>query len=171
MKKVVTVLVLAFLFNIGKSIAQEGKVQIKAKALPQVIIQDLSGKKVDIASFGTNGKATIFVFWATWCAPCKKELANMADLYEDWQDDYNVEIVAVSVDDARNTSKVKSYANTKDWGFEVLLDVNSDLKRALSFQTVPYLILTNEDGKIVYAHSGYVEGDEYVLEEEMQDKL
>lgn len=162
---------LAANFLIGNSFAQNSKVQIKEKELPQVTIQDMYGKKVDVSEYGKNEQPTIFVFWATWCAPCKKELANMADLYDDWKDEFDVEIVAVSIDDARNASKVKSYVNGKAWDFEMLLDMNSDLKRALNFQTVPYLILVNKEGKIVYSHAGYVAGDEYVLEEVMEEKL
>ena len=151
--------------------AQDQKVQVKQKTLPSAIVQDMSGKKIDIATYGTNDKPTIFTFWATWCVPCKKELNNFADMYEDWQDEFNVEIVAVSVDDSRNYGKVKTYANSQDWGFDVLIDTNSDLKRALNFQAVPYPILVDKEGKIVYAHTGYVEGDEYELEEVMAEKL
>jgi thioredoxin-related protein len=50
----------------------------------------------------------------------------------------------------------------------VLLDVNQDLKRSLNIQTVPFTVVADGNGKIVYTHSGYVEGDEFVLEEELQ---
>lgn len=138
------------------------------KELPSLSIQDIYGKKVDVSSYGTNGKMTVISFWATWCSPCKKELNNISYLYEDWQDDYNMELVAISIDDARNASKVKAYVNGQGWDYEVLLDVNEDLKRLLSFQTVPFTVLVDEKGKIVYSHSGYVEGDEYVLEGMLQ---
>ena len=169
MKRLHLILLLVATYCI--SFAQDQKVSVKYKTLPSAIVQDMSGKKIDIATYGKNERPTIFTFWATWCVPCKKELNNFADLYEDWQDEFNVEIVAVSVDDSRNYGKVKTYANTQDWGFDVLIDTNSDLKRALNFQAVPYLILVDEEGRIVYAHTGYVEGDEYELEEVMTEKL
>jgi len=50
----------------------------------------------------------------------------------------------------------------------VLLDVNQDLKRQLNIQSVPFTLLVDANGKIVYTHSGYVDGDEYILEEEIQ---
>lgn len=138
------------------------------KELPSLTLQDLNGKKVNVADYGKNGKLTVFSFWATWCAPCKKELNNISYLYEDWQEDYDMEFVAISIDDARNTAKVKSYVNGQGWEYDVLLDTNEDLKRMMNFQTVPYTVLIDKEGKIVYSHSGYVEGDEYILEEKLK---
>jgi thiol-disulfide isomerase/thioredoxin len=128
----------------------------------------MNGKKVNVADYGKSGKITILSFWATWCIPCKKELANMAELQEDWAKKYNTQIVAVSIDDSRNTTKVKPYVDGQRWEYEVLLDVNQDLKRNLNIPSVPFTILVDSEGKIVYTHSGYTEGDEYVLEEQIQ---
>jgi len=136
-----------------------------AERLPSVTIANLDGDDVDIASYGENNKITVFSFWATWCAPCKKELNNIADLYDDWREDYDLEVIAVSTDDSRSSDKVQAYVDGVGWDFDVLLDVNEDLKRALNFQTVPYTIVVDSEGDIMYEHSGYVEGDEYELEE------
>jgi thiol-disulfide isomerase/thioredoxin len=138
------------------------------KTLPAITLTDMNGKKVDVSSYGKSGKYTVLSFWATWCVPCKKELTNIAELYDEWQKKYNVQIVAVSIDDSRSTTKVKPYVDGQRWTYDVLLDTNQDLKRALNIQSVPFTVLVDTDGKIVYTHSGYVDGDEYVLEEELQ---
>ncbi|MCS6818459.1 MAG: TlpA family protein disulfide reductase, partial [Chitinophagales bacterium] len=54
------------------------------------------------------------------------------------------------------------------WEFDVLLDPNQDLKRELNIQTIPFTLLLDKKGKIVYTHTGYIEGDELVLEEEIK---
>jgi thiol-disulfide isomerase/thioredoxin len=95
-------------------------------------------------------------------------LNNIADIYDQWKEDYGVEIIAISVDDARNTDKVKSYVNATQWPFTVLLDPNEDMKRAINFQTVPYTILLDKKGNIVYQHNSYVDGDEYILADEIK---
>ena len=136
--------------------------------LPDVTISDIEGKKINAADYGKSGKVTVFSFWATWCIPCKKELTNMADLYEEWQKKYNVQIVAVSIDDSRSAGKVKPYIESQKWTYEVLLDVNQDLKRAFNIQSVPFTVIADANGKVVATHSGYVEGDEFVVEEELQ---
>jgi thiol-disulfide isomerase/thioredoxin len=138
------------------------------KTIPDVNIANLKGQSVNVAEYARNGKITIISFWALWCTPCKKELNNIKDIYGDWVDDYDVELIALSIDDARNIARVKSYVDGQGWEYIILLDKNQDLKRALNFQTIPYTILLDQKGNIVYSHSAYVEGDEYVLEDEIK---
>jgi cytochrome c biogenesis protein CcmG/thiol:disulfide interchange protein DsbE len=135
--------------------------------LPAVQLQDIHGAKVDLSQYADNGKITVLNFWATWCTPCKKELNNIAAMYPDWQKDYNVEIVAISIDDARNKAKVKSYVDGQQWDYDVLIDVNGLLKQKLNFQQIPFTVVVDQKGHIVSRHAGYVDGDEYLLEEEL----
>lgn len=162
MKKTILVM-FVFLFVVTST----NYAQLKGQNLPSIEIKDLSGESVDISKYSDNDKITVISFWATWCTPCKKELNNISEIYEEWVDEYDVELIAISIDDSRSTSKVKAYINGQGWDFEVLLDSNSDLKRALNFQTVPFTLLLNQKGEIVYRHTGYVEGDEYILEDEI----
>jgi len=137
-------------------------------SLPDLTLSDINGNKVNVKDLTKDGNIVVLDFWATWCIPCKKELTNIASVYDDWKKKYNVIVVAVSIDDARNASKVKAYVNGQGWSYNVLLDVNSDLKRALDFQNVPCTFLVDKTGKIVYEHNSYVEGDEFVLENEIK---
>lgn len=138
---------------------------IAQDTLPDIELSDLEGNKVSLNEYAENGKITVFSFWATWCSPCKKELSNIADIYEDWTDEWEVEVVAVNIDDQRNFGKVKPYVDGQGWEYTVLMDPNEQLKRALNFQTVPFTFVLDKEGKVAYQHTGYVEGDEYELEE------
>jgi thiol-disulfide isomerase/thioredoxin len=137
-------------------------------SIPEVSLRDTDGNLVALRSLIRPGKPTIISFWATWCAPCKKELSNYAELYADWQKQFDVEVLAISIDDSRNSAKVKSYINGVKWPFRVLLDPNEDMKRSLNFQTVPFSLLIDGEGGIAYRHNSYVEGDEYVMEEKLK---
>lgn len=139
------------------------------QSLPDIVLKDLKGKAVNIKSFSKDGKIVIVNFWATWCTPCKKELNNINEMYEDWKSKYNVVLVAVSIDNARNVMKVKPYVDGQAWSYEILLDVNSDLMRAMNVQNPPHTFLVDQNGNIVYAHNGYLEGDEFELEEKLKE--
>jgi len=138
------------------------------QSLPSVQVKDLKGKTVNIQDFAKNGKITVISFWATWCSPCKKELDAIADLYPEWQEDYDLELVAVTIDNARALAKVPGMVKSKNWDYIVLSDVKQELQRALNFQSVPQTFLIDTEGNIVYSHTGYVSGDEYELEDEIK---
>ena len=138
------------------------------RALPSIDVKTLNGGNFNIAEIENNGKPIVLNFWATWCKPCKKELNTIAEVYEDWQDETGVKIVAVSIDNARSMSKVTPYVNASDWDYEVYIDPNGDLKRAIGVSTVPHTFLLNSKKEIVWQHKGYVDGDEDELFEQIK---
>ncbi len=137
--------------------------------LPSATVQTLDGKKVDSRTFSNNGKPIIINFWATWCAPCKRELSVISEKYADWQAKTGVKLIAVSIDDARSMARVAPYVNGQDWDYEVYLDPNGDLKRALNVNNVPHTFLLNGAGEIVYQHNNYEPGDENELYRKVQE--
>jgi len=139
--------------------------------VPEVVVKTLDGQSVSLAESIEEGQITVVSFWATWCSPCKKELDAIAEIYDEWQENYGVALIAVSVDDARASAKVKPMVAEKGWPFKVLIDTNQDLMRSLHFQSVPYTILIDQEGTIVYTHSGYLAGDEVDLESEIANLL
>ena len=135
--------------------------------LPSVNIKDMEGNSVNFSKISNNGKPMIISFWATWCKPCKAELNTIAEEYDDWVDETGVKLVAVSIDDARSSSRVEPYVNAQGWEYVVLMDPNSDLRRAMGVNNVPHTFLVNGAGKIVWDHNNYSPGDE----EELYEKL
>ncbi len=139
----------------------------ETRKLPAVKVETLKGSSFDISLLENNGNPIVISFWATWCKPCKKELNTIAEVYEDWQDETKVKLVAISIDDTRSKMRVAPYVNSSDWDYEVYLDPNSNLKRAMGVSTVPHTFLLNGKGEIVWQHRGYVDGDEEVLYKEI----
>ena len=143
------------------------------KKFPTVDIKDLNGKVVSTDEFTTKHKITVVSFWATWCVPCQRELDIYHELYDEWKEKYDIEIVAITIDNARQLAKVKPLIAQKQWQFTVLSDVNEDLKKALNFTYVPQTFILNSEGMIVFDHSGFKPGDEIEMEEvfdELQGK-
>lgn len=152
----ITVLVL-FIYNV--TFAQDDK------TIPSVDVKDLTGKPFKTSEISNDGKPIILSFWATWCKPCVKELTAIAEHYEDWQEETGVKLYAVSIDDSRSMARVAPFVNGKAWDYTVLLDPNGDFKRALNVINVPHTFLIDKDGKIVYQHTTFADGDEFKLYE------
>ena len=160
MKKILIILI-TIVVSYGITFSQE-------RSLPNIEVKTLKGSSFNIQELENDGKPMVISFWATWCKPCKKELNAIAEVYEDWQDETGVKLIAISIDDTRSMSKVAPYVNSSDWEYDVYLDSNSDLKRAMNVSTVPHTFLINGEGKIVWNHKGYIDGDEEELYEQIE---
>lgn len=162
MKSLFTLLfVVLFLFSQGQN---DNSVQV----LPDISVKNIEGVDVNVQSYATDGKITIVSFFATWCKPCFKEFKNFNDLLDEWGEEYNAELVGISTDDSRNMAKVRPIVNGMGWDFDILLDPNGDIQRAMNVVNPPVTFLFDQEGNLVYTHTGYVEGDEYELEDEIK---
>ena len=71
-----------------------------------------------------------------------------------------MKVVAISIDDTRNSAKVAPFVNGRNWEYEVYIDENSDLRRMMGVNNIPHTFLFDGNGKLVYQHNGYAQGDE-----------
>ena len=131
----------------------------------------MDGKSVNTSELSNGGKPFIIDFFATWCKPCNRELDAIAEVYEDWQKETGVKIIAVSIDQGQNINKVKPLVENHGWEYEVLLDPNGDFKRALGIQMIPYVLIVDGKGNIVYKHNGYTDGAESELIEKVRELI
>ncbi|MCK9220355.1 MAG: TlpA disulfide reductase family protein [Bacteroidales bacterium] len=159
MRKIQWLLVLSLLSSV--TFAQTNI--FKYKKLPDVTIKDIKGLAFKSSDISNDGKPIIISFWATWCKPCIRELTTMADVYDEWVKETGVKLYAVSVDDARSANLVAPLVNGKGWDYTVLLDPNSDFKRAMNVGPIPHTFLLNGNGEVVWQHTSFAEGDELEL--------
>lgn len=161
MKKLIFVFTILFMGFVSRVNAQ----------LPSVTIKTMEGKTLRTDTLSNQGKPFIIDFFATWCKPCNRELDAISEVYEDWVDETGVKIYAVSVDQAHNINKVKPLVDNHGWTYDVLLDTNSEFQKALGIQMIPYVLIVDGSGKIVYRHNGYTDGAEQELIEKVRELL
>jgi len=142
--------------------------KLDGQKIPATVLKKLDGTKINSSTFENDGKPMIIDFWATWCKPCKKELDAVAEVYEEWQKETGVKLIAISIDDARSSAKVVTDVKAKGWTYEVYIDENQDFKRAMNVNNVPHTFLVNGKGEIVWSHNSYAEGDELKLYEALK---
>lgn len=161
MKKILLTLVALWMAGVSSVWAQ----------LPQVTLKTMDGKSVRVDTLSNDGKPFIIDFFATWCKPCNRELDAVNEVYADWREETGVKIFAVSIDQAQNIHKVKPLVDSHGWEYDVLLDPNSDLRRAFGIQTIPFVLIVDGKGEIVYRHMGYNDGEESELIDKVRELL
>lgn len=135
------------------------------RKLPDVAVKMLDGSSAQTSSLLNKEGLTIINFWATWCKPCMLELNTIKDVFPEWKKETNVKLIAVSIDDTRNTSKVGPLVKGKGWIYDIALDPNGDFKRSLNVNNIPHTFLVNNKGEILWQHNSYAPGDEDELYE------
>lgn len=150
-----SVLILAATLAFGQDIP--GNLALKKLDGSEVLMKDVLKDDVVIVSF-----------WATWCKPCQAELDALCDIEEMWKG--KVRIVAISTDDSRAVAKVRSLVKGKRWPYEVLLDQNKTLFKALNLSSIPFVMIV-KDGETLYTHTGYTPGNERLTVQQALDYL
>lgn len=161
MNKILIITILMLSGHAGSILAQ----------LPAVTLRTIDGSNVRTDTLRNDGKPFIIDFFATWCKPCNRELDAISEVYEDWQQETGVKLFAISIDQAQNINKVKPLVDNHGWEYDILLDSNGDLKRALGIQMIPFVLICDGQGNIVYKHNGYTDGCESELIEKVRELI
>lgn len=139
--------------------------------LPSVQLKDIEGKTVNTADLSNDGKPFVISFFATWCKPCNRELKAIHEQYADWQDETGMKVIAVSIDQAQNINKVKPMVDGEGWEYDILLDPNSEFRRAMGVPMIPHVFIIDGKGRIAESRSGYTDGAENHLIEKIRELI
>ena len=135
----------------------------RGEAAPVVKFKDPDGGEFNLAAF--KGTPVLVNLWASWCAPCIKELPTLQQLEQTHADEGKLGIIAVSQDTAPQGS-VEAFLGERDIGrFAAYHDEKMELTSALNVQVLPTTILYDAEGKEVWRYVGDLDwtGDEAAL--------
>jgi peroxiredoxin len=163
------VFLIVFTLFISLPIIAQNEEEITGRKAPNFKLVNLDGKYVELNKEAGNGPI-LLSFWATWCKPCLEEMAEYNKIYEQYKDK-GFSLLAISTDNEKSVAKVKPYIKSKGYNFSVLFDTNSEVARKYYAQQMPYTILIDKSGNIVYSHLGYMKGDEQKVEKLITELL
>lgn len=141
--------------NQTEAAAPEGQVKgvdrtHKGTAAPAVAFNDPDGNEVSVREFA--GKPTLVNFWASWCAPCIKELPTLDQLAR--AQDGKINVVAISQDDAPHASVEAFLKAHKIATLDSYQDPKMALAGALGAEVMPTSVLYDASGKEVWRYVG-----------------
>ena len=130
--------------------------------LPDLSVRLLDGKQVRLSALLEEGPLLVS-FWATWCAPCKKEMIFLEKFHQKYNEN-SFRVLAISTDSPKSMSKVKSYIRAKKYTFLVGIDPNQDIAKKMNALLMPTTLILNKDRKVSWYHQGFIPGDENEIE-------
>lgn len=115
--------------------------------LPQFSLQDSAGRVTAISSFGS--RSLVINFWATWCAPCRREMPLLQALHAEWAG-RDVTVVGIAVD---YRDKVLEFADQFKIRYPLLIGEQDALDAAAAFgvesPVFPFTVFTDRRGEVV----------------------
>ena len=140
---IVTLATVVALFSAATAPTQAwAEIKVGDKA-PALVVKDITGKDVDLSAM--QGKIVIVALWATWCEPCKAEMKMLRDFYHQ-HEDQGIEIIALSLDRAKDKKAVQKAAAKVDYTVAMASDAKENGFDGNN--TVPQTYVINADGNV-----------------------
>jgi len=120
--------------------------------LPEFSLAALDGKLTSISDW--RGKSLVINFWATWCAPCRREIPLLEGLSEEWAN-RGVTVIGIAVD---HRDQVAAFARELKISYPLLIGEQEALDVAARFgvdsPVFPFTVFTDRRGDIVALYVG-----------------
>jgi peroxiredoxin len=140
-----------------------------ASKAPDFTLRDINGKQHSLSDY--EGKVVLLNFWATWCGPCQSEMPHIQKMKNELEEEGLV-VLSVSIDEAKDISKVKPLVKRNRYDFTVLLDKETKVVSLYNpDKTVPYTSIIDRDGNLYYSKVSYAPGDEVELKKKVKSAL
>jgi thiol-disulfide isomerase/thioredoxin len=127
-----------------------GLIELPQKpAAPVLDLTDLAGKRHEMAQY--RGRVVVVNFWATWCAPCRRELPSLQKAAEKFKPD-NIAVLAVNVGEPAD--RIARFLSDRGVSFPVLADPKAKTPGPWQIQGMPTTYIIDKDGRIYYGAIG-----------------
>jgi peroxiredoxin len=131
-------------------------------------LEALDGHVVSLESL--RGKVVFLNLWATWCGPCRQEMPSMETLYDDFRNNHDFVMLAVS-QDTKGRAVVEPYVEKNGYHFTILLDPENKVGASYDLSGVPETFIIDRDGRIVAHHMGAFDWSRPDVKEALQQLL
>ena len=125
---------------------------LEANLHPSFSLMGLDGEMHDFDEY--DGRHRLLTFWATWCAPCRREIPLLKDFQAEQGDD-GILVIGIAVDIMEDVQK---YAEAAEFNYPILVGEMDAMAVAeqsgLQFHAMPFTMIVTADGEFLNAHFG-----------------
>ena len=130
-------------------------------------LKTLRGAIIQFSAAIQKDSLILVCFWATTSDMSITELNAINANYEKWKQALSFRMMAISIDEGKDVSRVRGLVNRNEWKFDVYTDIKGDMRSALNSTNVPQAMIIKKN-KVIYEQSGYEPGTENYLFQKMR---
>lgn len=156
MNKTFKILLLFIAFAILLMINVYFYITEKDKQLPDVELILLDGKKQNLNEL--KGNTILLNFWATTCRPCRKEIPDLVDLYQEFSAK-GVKLIGIAMSHDR-PDHVVAFQEHYKIPYSIAIDIDSTVAKTFNVTAIPVTLLVSPRGRIEYRHLGVINIDD-----------
>lgn len=143
-------------------IAQELQANLTRRTITarDFTLNDLEGNEVTLSDL--RGKAVFINFWASWCPPCKAEMPDIEQLYQETKD---TDLVILTINSGEGATVAKRFMDENNYTFMVLDDYKKEVSDLYRVMALPTSLFIDKNGSLIETHYGVMNIDtmrEYV---------
>jgi peroxiredoxin len=129
------------------------------KKAPDFTLKSISNSNLKLSE--QAGNVVLLNFWASWCAPCRKEMPLLNDLHNKYK---SLGFTVIGVNVEQETNLAKSFISRYPVDFPVLLDDSNKASKLYDVSAMPTTVIIDRNGIVRHLHKGYKDGDEKVYQ-------
>ena len=114
---------------------------------PDFVVYDADGNEVSLADF--RGKPVILNFWASWCGPCKSEMPDFQEVYDEYGEEVHFLMVNLTDGGDETVESASNYIENNGYDFPVYFDEDLSAARAYVVNSVPRTYFIDAEGHLV----------------------
>lgn len=158
-KTLITIACLGLLISLGLavrhlSVNSGNNTTINTAPLFTASLIDAQGIKQNLTQY--KGKIIVLNFWATWCPPCREEMPELSQLYQEYQNK-NVVVLGIAIDEL---ALVKDFLLSSPMNYPIFIADNESMELGTELGNdkgvLPYTVIINADGNVIDTFFGRI---------------
>jgi peroxiredoxin len=122
---------------------------------PDFVLEDLSGNPVKLSDL--KGRLVVLNFWATWCTPCRTEMPEFQEIYQQ----YEPELVVLGINLEQSPGEIQDFISPLSISYPILLDKDGLVSRLYKVIQLPNTYFIDHEGIIRIRHIGFLSSDQF----------